>query len=565
MKSIGKKIIVPMSILGLLFLAYMIAQYLFMDKNINEVHDMGAVSYETVMIADDLKLSIVQVQQWLTDISATRGLGGLDDGFEEAEAQAQNVDALLKRLVEVNPDFQEEADNIRNKFTPYYETGKKMAQAYIDKGPAGGNLMMEEFDAVTEEINAAADEFRVHALNEASGSVEGVETRSTQIKIFTLIACAVMGIMYLAVILTIARQVVRPIRLILAKLKLMAENSGDLTQKIDYTGADEIGQLADNFNKMQESFRVLLRSVMDISAYADEGMKSTRESVDTGLELIHQMNDKSANISANMEENAASVQETTAISEEIDDSLRKMTEHAKKEAANSDMIRERAEKLKESAILSQKRAEEINAGTKQKLEKALENAKDVEKINALTDAIMDIAGQTNLLALNASIEAARAGEAGRGFAVVASEINVLAANSAKSVEEIRMVNENVLKIVRELVETLNEVYAFISEEVVKNYQETVETGEQYSKDAEVFYAVTSEIAETSAQVFASMEQMASSLNAVANASNQSAQDTSQISDNITDLMDYFDEIATQAEGLSRETATLNDLVKKYTV
>lgn len=565
MKSIGKKIIVPMCILGLLFLSYMIIQYLSMDENVKEVHKMGTVSYETVMIADDIKLSVVQVQQWLTDISATRGQDGLDDGFAEAEASAKEVESLLARLVEINPDYTADAKAIWDKFTPYYETGKKMAQAYIKEGPAGGNAMMAEFDSVTTEINQEVDKFHEHALKEASESVKGLETRSNQIKIFTLIACGIMGFLYVAVIMTVAKAVVRPIRLILAKLKLMAENSGDLTQKIDYTGADEIGQLADNFNKMQESFRVLLHKVRDISAYADEGMQGTRENVETGLTLVHEMNDKATNIAANMQENAASVEETTAISVEIDESLQKMTERAQKEAANSGVIRERAEKLKETAILSQKQAQEINAATKHKLEQAIENAKDVEKVNALTDAIMDIAHQTNLLALNASIEAARAGEAGKGFAVVASEINILAANSAQSVEEIRTVNESVLKIVQELVDTLNEIYIFISEKVVKDYQDTVETGELYSRDAETYYAVTTEIAEASAKVFAAMEQMNTSMDAMAEASNQSAQDTSHIGEGINELMEYFDKIAQQANGLSEETAMLNELVAKYTV
>ena len=46
------------------------------------------------------------------------------------------------------------------------------------------------------------------------------------------------------------------------------------------------------------------------------------------------------------------------------------------------------------------------------------------------------AARTNLLALNATIEAARAGDAGKGFAVVASEVKQLAAQTARSTEEI---------------------------------------------------------------------------------------------------------------------------------
>ena len=36
----------------------------------------------------EIKIEVVQVQQWLTDISATRGLPGFDDGFVEAAAHA---------------------------------------------------------------------------------------------------------------------------------------------------------------------------------------------------------------------------------------------------------------------------------------------------------------------------------------------------------------------------------------------------------------------------------------------------------------------------------------------
>ena len=127
MKSVEAKIVLPLSVLGLLFGVYMVSSYFFMNENINRVDNMKDVSYETVMLADNLKLSVVQVQQWLTDISATRAAEGFDDGFDEAAAHAQEIYDILDKLVALDPDYSDEVDDIKSKFEPYYETGQKMA------------------------------------------------------------------------------------------------------------------------------------------------------------------------------------------------------------------------------------------------------------------------------------------------------------------------------------------------------------------------------------------------------------------------------------------------------
>jgi len=65
-----------------------------------------------------------------------------------------------------------------------------------------------------------------------------------------------------------------------------------------------------------------------------------------------------------------------------------------------------------------------------------ELAESTQGIMKAVDAIRSIAKQTNLLALNATIEAARAGDAGKGFIIVAGEVKNLAAQSADTSSEI---------------------------------------------------------------------------------------------------------------------------------
>lgn len=118
--------------------------------------------------AHELKLSVVQVQQWLTDISATRGLDGLNDGFDEAQANAELFYKLIEELTQLDERHADKYQAMLPVFEKYHATGKKMAQAYIDGGPASGNQMMAEFDEASASMSNVVDEFLEASVSHAA-------------------------------------------------------------------------------------------------------------------------------------------------------------------------------------------------------------------------------------------------------------------------------------------------------------------------------------------------------------------------------------------------------------
>jgi heme-based aerotactic transducer len=155
---------------------------------------------------------------------------------------------------------------------------------------------------------------------------------------------------------------------------------------------------------------------------------------------------------------AAAAQETTASTEQMAESVIKISESSEKvkdESNQTRLIAIDGEKVINETLAQLLDMMKVTSQVQEKVESLNITSRSVANI---IQTITSIASQTNLLALNAAIEAARAGNAGRGFAVVADEVRKLAEQSAAAANEIG-------DLIRKNSESTNEVVNSMTEQV----------------------------------------------------------------------------------------------------
>ncbi len=385
------------------------------------------------------------------------------------------------------------------------------------------------------------------AQAEAEGAAHRLMTGSTVVGLLIfLITLAVFG----PLIYLIGRSIARPLAVAVHILKDIAQGEGDLTRRLDFSGRDEMGELAHWFNTFVEKIRLLVGQVsgnMEHLTAASTEMAAVSEQMASGAE---EMSAQSSGAAFNASEVRGNMQTVAASTAELSSSVAGMASALEEMTAS---VSEIARHAAGSAGTAQEAADK--AAEAGRAVKGLH--KSAEEIGAVVEVILNIADQTKLLALNATIEAARAGEAGKGFAVVAGEVKALANQTAASTDSIQARIEAIRSSIGEAVAAIDEIVAVVgrSNELAQDIAAAVE---QQS-------ATANEIAENVGQAAAAALQVSGGTSETAEVSREMAVQISEVSRAAESTAAGAAQIKAASQDLSHMADELHGLIGQFRI